>query len=210
MLQGQFESRWNQPGHRRHRLRHDLYLVKPPTELPIALADVKQHLNVTFPDDDAKLTGLMKAACGLIDAMSAHMTVCMMPQQWLQTFDHAFPFEIELDLPPVISVDSIAYVNPAGTAVTLDPSAYDVFPASRLDRVRIRAKEGTCWPITDYRRPEAVSVTYTAGYAVEVPSEIKIALMFIVEDLYLGARPEPNMINPTAALLLGDYRRQTV
>jgi hypothetical protein len=75
-------------------------------------------------------------------------------------------FEIFLPFPPLVSVDSIKYVDDAtGTQTTLAASEYSVDAVS--EPARITPAYGKSWPATR-NQAGAVEVTFTAGYATQV------------------------------------------
>lgn len=207
--------------------RPGLRRVTPPATLPVTLDEAKAHLRVRHSADDTRITRLISSAATLIDGDTRHMSVCMVPQTWAQTFDFQFPHgacvdeynhafhwlggqsPIELLRRPVIAVTSIAYVDTAGATQVLSADTYDVFLAQGLRNTLVAPKPFTWWPQTEYRR-EAVAVTFTAGFAAGVPDPVKDALLFIIEDLYLNRTRDDAEINGTARALLTDFRRTPV
>jgi len=94
-----------------------------------------------------------------------------------------FPAEIILPRPPLSSVTSITYVDVNGDSQTLDSSAYQV--VTYEEPARIVTAYGESWPSTR-SVPEAVTVTYVAGYgdASAVPDTIKNALKLLVSHWF--------------------------
>ncbi len=92
-------------------------------------------------------------------------------------------FEIYLDHSPVVSVDSLQYIDQDGVTQTLASSAY------KLDSVTAPARlvpaYGTTWPTTR-NEINAVSVTYTCGFgaAAAVPETIKRWMLLRIGALY--------------------------
>jgi uncharacterized phiE125 gp8 family phage protein len=86
---------------------------------------------------------------------------------------------IRLPKPPLISVDSVTYVDPDGATQTLDPSLY-VVNTSEL-RGEITLAYGASWPSTRSQR-HAVSVLFTCGYgsAAAVPETTKQAMKLLI------------------------------
>lgn len=146
-----------------------LILTSAPAAEPISLAEAKLHCRVDGSDDDTLLTALIVAARELAEQQTGRALVT---QTWKQTFD-AFPLAaIALERPPLQSVTSVKYYDPAGVQQTLDAGAYTVHTSSQLGFIAPAA--GTCWPSTQ-DRDEAVEVVFVAGYgtAAAVPQAIK-------------------------------------
>jgi hypothetical protein len=91
--------------------------------------------------------------------------------------------EIRLPRPPLVAVSSITYVDTAGATQTLDASAYQVDAAD--EPARIVPAYATFWP-TARHQPNAVQVTYTAGYATPaaVPATIRTAMRLLIGGWY--------------------------
>jgi len=123
--------------------------------------------------------------------------------------------EIYLPKPPLVSVDSITYIDETGTQQTLDPSAYIVDGMS--EPARLVPVPGTSWPATQ-RRVNSISVTFTCGYGnagTDVPSGIRVWMLMMAGTLYenreLIAVLNRGQIKelPIFDGLLDDYRVQT-
>lgn len=85
---------------------------------------------------------------------------------------------IELPVPPLISVESITYIDEVGQTQTLDPSTYRVDPYSTPGRI-IPLQD---WPKlgTNY---SGITILFTAGYST-VPASVKNAMKLIIGSLY--------------------------
>jgi len=106
---------------------------------------------------------------------------------------------------------SVVYRDLDDDAQTLDPGAYILLPSAGCDGV-VRATDAA-WPATA-TRPDAVTVTFSAGYATaaDVPAAIKQAMLLMVgfwyetrEDATIGAAV--HAIPLSADRLLAPYRR---
>lgn len=166
-----------------------LSLITPPTEYPLTLEEVKEHLRRDDEDDDSKVEALLAAATARLDGRDGILGRCLVSQVWELRTD-TFPGidgAIELPLPPTIAVLSVKYLDAAGALQTLDPSAYTVHPggwqASQIAPV-------TEWPATDNVR-QAVRVQFSAGYlnddsppVTAVPENIRLAMLMLISDWY--------------------------
>ena len=73
---------------------------------------------------------------------------------------------IELPRPPLLEVLSVAYVDDDDAEATLSgsPAPYFVVPSGRYARAVLTPLSGAIWPTTA-SRPDAVTITYQAGYS---------------------------------------------
>lgn len=86
---------------------------------------------------------------------------------------------IRLPRPPLQSVVSIQYLDPAGVLQTLSPALYTV--DMDREKARLRPAYGQIWPVTRVEL-NAVRITYVAGYASAgaVPERIKQAMKLMI------------------------------
>lgn len=118
---------------------------------------------------DPQLSALIVAARRLAEHLTGRALVT---QQWRLTLDRFPAGEIELPLPPLVSIETITYRDTAGVEQTLDPAAYAVYTSALFGRVA--PAYGTAWPATRDVR-DAVAIDFTAGYGAPsaVPQDIK-------------------------------------
>jgi uncharacterized phiE125 gp8 family phage protein len=208
-----------------------LTLVTAPPVEPVSLAEAGDHLRLTpegspasYEDiDEADLvSALITAARQHIDGKDGWLGRALVPQTWDLTLDR-FPCAtrfnpfaaIRVPLPPLISVGSVKYTDPAGDEQTLATSAYLVDSAT--EPARIMPVYGTVWPSIRYEA-NAVTVRFTAGYdsgspvdASAVPETIKRAMLLLIGHLFENR--ETTIIGATVAsmpfavdALLAPYR----
>lgn len=155
--------------------------VSGPAADPVSLAEAKDHERISHTSEDSLVETYLAAAIARFDGRDGILGRCLISQTWELALD-AFPAgEIAVPLPPLQSIDSITYVAPDGTA-TLAAEAYRV--AGIGARGRIAPVDA--WPSTD-PRPEAVTVTFTAGYgdtAADVPWPIRRGILEVFGDMY--------------------------
>lgn len=187
---------------------------------PTDLALVKQHLRVTFTDEDAYIANLIQVARNYVEITRG---LCTITQQWKLYLDR-FPFGDRVEqwpwtaplsaimLPrfPIQSVDSIQYTDSAGAAHTVAPSDYVVDNVSRIARVVPAANKS--WPGTSFAPQNAVVVSFTAGYGNDgssLPPTLRQALLLLVglwyenrEDIVVGTRLAAVTIPKAADALL--------
>ena len=157
-----------------------LKLKTAPSVEPVSLAEAKLHCKVDGTDDDALITALIVSA----RQQAEHATGrALVTQAWELSLE-TFPADgLEIPKSPLATIDSITYLDTAGTRQTLVSTEYQVITDELLGRV-IPAYDKT-WP-SCREIPGAVVVTFTAGYglAVAVPSSIKAWMLLAVATLY--------------------------
>ena len=200
----------------------DLELATAPTVAPIALNDAKAHLRLELDDDDedAEIQLLINAAVSELDGHTGRLGRCLVQQQWTYYLDR-FPWrrgrghgdrmrpardwrEIPIPLPPLISVDSVTYLDTNGAMQTLATSVYSVMTGKRSSIVLNPNQD---WPDTEEDQARAVTITFKAGYATgaepdptTVPASIRAALLLLVGDLYENR--EGQLITDSRATLI--------
>lgn len=149
----------------------------------LSLAALKRHVHAEdFDDDDAYLQALASAAEDNIGGAGGFLGRALSQSEWELRLD-CFPAgKIDIPLPPLISVDEVEYVDTDGVAQTY--AAYRTFGVGQANAggFILYAYNGE-WPDTRDDEPEAVRVTFTAGYAA-VPPAIKHAALLMVGDWY--------------------------
>lgn len=218
------------------RISYGLTLVTAAEARPVTRDEVKQHLRIDHDDDDTIIDLYIAAVTNHVEK---YLQRSLEPQVWDLTLDYFPPYydfctrgmtdlqlrdlqTIEIPLPPLISVDSIRYFNPAGTEIELDADLYTV---------DITKQPGSVIPVGTFTWPTVlegsnkVIIRFRAGYdevvspsgssaGVEsgVPPAIKAAIMLMIGDLFENrenvAPNAPGIIPmPVAALsLLSLYR----
>ena len=187
----------------------------PPSGDIVSLAEAKAHLRVDAADEDAVITDAMAAAMESLDGPSG-LGRALLTQKWRLSLDAWESPWIELLLGPVQSIDQITYVDPTGTAQTLDPATYvldsDSTPA------RLLPAPNVCWPALRCQ-VNAVKIGFTCGYGAptDVPRRIKSALKLLIADLYtnrdgtvIDASRVTVVDNPAFERLLRPYRIELV
>lgn len=208
----------------------DLRLDVAPTQAPVTLAEAKAHANIVANDEDANLQGYLDAAIGDLDGYAGVLGRALCTQSWILSLErfpcalHPFalpyqavrhltrrhPWRIHLPLPPLISVDQVAYVDPAGVSRVLAADQYVVLdgPIAAIDPA-----PGASWPATRVQA-RAVDIAFTCGYGgpAAVPPGIKSAIKLIFSDLesnregnVIGTR-EAQIANPALAALIRKFR----
>ena len=147
--------------------------------------EAKDYLRLETDADDALVARQVASATRYVQDL-CWSAFC--PQQWELVLD-AFPCGtvINLERGPLISVDSVKYRDENGTEQTF----YDYWQDTARKPGRVLLKETSSWPTTE-RRPDAVRVRFTVGFAsaAAVPPELKSAILMVVAHLYENREPE--------------------
>ena len=181
-----------------------LTLITPPADEPVALADAKAFLRVEHTADDALIEEFLAAARRRYDGREGQLGRALVTQTWELRLD-AFPAgEIEVPLPPLQSIDSVSFVAPGGTSMSLTEGT-DFRADTYSEPGRISPIDG--WPKTADRL-NAVTIQFTAGYGApaDVPHQLKTAILQTVATWYDTSRASVvvDMGRPRAVPQTGD------
>jgi len=152
-----------------------------PAALPVSPAEAKLHLRVDGADDDTLITAMLWAACQAAEQLTGR---ALMPQAWQLACDQ-FPATLVLTRVPVVSVNSIIYVDSAGADITLPNTEYSLDNACEFGFASVVPAYGKSWPSARVQ-PNSVRVIYQAGYANAdaVPESIKAWIKLQVGAMY--------------------------
>lgn len=159
----------------------------PASEI-ITAAEAKDQCHIDHSDDDTLIERLIKVAREKVEGPNG-IGICFVSQGWRLALN-CFPCEIRIPMGPVLSIDSITYVDEGGTTQTLDADLYQW----RKDRfgARIAPAYDQTWPIAR-RVYNAVQVNFTAGFPgtdespvslANVPETLKHAMLLLVGHYY--------------------------
>lgn len=166
----------------------------PPAAEPLTVAEAKVHLRETLDDatNDAYIAGLISVAREICER---RIDRTLITTPWTLALD-TFPSAIMLEMPPVIEVQSLQYIDEEGTSRTLNPQDYQVDIHRRPGWI-VPAPD-VVWPNTQRGRINAVTVNYTAGHgatAAAVPAPLVHWIKLAITELYQtrsasGAKPQ--------------------
>lgn len=159
-----------------------LAVVTPATTPVVSAEEIREHVRQLAGVDAAKLARLVKAATFACERIAGRTFVAT---QYEKRFD-AWPGGtwLELPRPPLVSVDSVKYVDDEGTVQTLASSVYAV--RAGLFHAGVRLAFNQSWP-TARAEPDAIRVTFTAGYGTtgeSVPEHYRAAVELLAGHLY--------------------------
>jgi uncharacterized phiE125 gp8 family phage protein len=187
--------------------------IVPPAAMPVTIAEIKSQCEYYENDKDAMLAGLARAA---VEYVENYTGLALITQDWTQTYP-AFPATkgaLLLHRRPLQSVIFVDYLDISGTQLPLDVSVYRVSGIGQaMHPAALTLNTTQSWP-TIYAAPEAVKITYRAGFGNthnDVPEVIRQAILMTVatwfsfrEDAALGDPPRELAFGSKA--MLRDYR----
>jgi len=155
-----------------------LKLVTPPTALPLAIADVRQHLKQDITDDDNLIALYLGAATEFVQMRTQRQCVAARYQLILDnfpgpslnsmSFGEAFTmpaFAIQIPRTPLIQVVSITYTAMDGSTQTMPATDYTIDQS--CEPPRITPVFGKIWPIP-LPQIGSVKITFDAGYSTPI------------------------------------------
>ena len=146
--------------------------------LPIPFEDARRQLRLDDLAQDDDHVRMVSAA--LCDDIERTFSIAMLTQTVVETHS-AFPVKSNLPLwvavRPGISVTSVAYIDSDGASQTFSASNYEVTTTSR--GMFVIPKVTSEWPSDLSVRPDAVTITYQAGYGT-APTNVPLAMRLAV------------------------------
>jgi uncharacterized phiE125 gp8 family phage protein len=158
-----------------------LTVTTAPTEEPITLSEAKQALAIEHDEDDIRIDGYIETA----RQFAEQYCDIKIPSQVVQrSFDNWPSTEIDLDVWPLQSIDSVKYDDTASPVAEQTLTAdTDYYRDTITEGGRVRTITG--WP-SHAVKPNAIRISMTAGYASRsaIPQTLKDALKAYVVYLY--------------------------
>lgn len=172
---------------------------------PITTAEVKTHLRLDTTADDTLIGSTIIP--GVRDFAERHTSTIIPRRTFRASFDTVYKQafnpellewwdgvregaitsgemqrQIELPLPPLVSVEAVTTTNAAGSTSSFSSDNYYVDVYSEPGKIIL--KQGKLWP-SDLRYHDCITVDFTAGYADgSIPPMLKIAMMQIAAHWY--------------------------
>ncbi len=150
-----------------------------PATTPVSVTDVKAAPPaIDHGDDDVALITLLKSASRMVGQMAGRVLV---PETWAVSFAPGEYADLPLPKSPVSAVTAITYFDADDTEQTANVS--DFYLVKDDDRAFLRPKNRAAWPRANGLRPDAITVTFTAGYAT-CPPNLQQAVILLTKHLY--------------------------
>lgn len=121
------------------------------------LQSAKSYTRLTVSSQDETFTRCLRTAY----RQAERLTRRALSEQTLKLHLPYFCNEISLPRPPLLEVTDFEYIDVAGSLMSVDSSVYLVDDAKSPGRIVLA--ENQSWP-TPSQRPNAVTITYRAGY----------------------------------------------
>lgn len=165
--------------------------ISDPTAEAISIDDAKAQMRVTDDVEDYYISTLIKDVREEFEGLTGHS---VMSRTWELTYDSFPDNKIVLEMPPIISVESVKYLDTDDVEQTLATSVYKLVTASNTN-AWLELKDGQVWPST-IAAGNAVVISFTAGYAgaASVPNIIKRWMKMVITD-WFNNRESENMID---------------
>ena len=162
-------------------MSYALTLVTAPAVEPVSRTEAKTHCRIDHTADDSSIDALIVAARRYVETITRRALIA---QTWDLKLDGFPAGAIEIPLPPLQSVTSIAYRDSSGASTTVSASNYLVDTSSLVGRVL--PAYGVVWPSFTAYPVHPVTVRFVAGYgaADDVPRPIRQALLMLVAEWY--------------------------
>lgn len=178
-------------------------------ELPVTMDLVRMHLrNEDLRHDDEYLSSQIRAAAAAVEKQYGLGLLTQTVLQYHDGFPCASDTPLLLRIAPLISVTSIQYVDSAGDTQTWSASQY---ASGHYNQTAfIVPKIGYSWPIGLAHRPDAVIITYQAGFGAKastIPADIRSALLLTIGWMYENREDAPSTLPLASQNLLHPYYR---
>ena len=198
-------------------MTHDLtytahQITATSAELPVTLEIARMHLrNEDLRVDDSLVRGLIRSSERSIEQQYG---LALLEQTVVQTHN-AFPASSDtpmlLRIAPLLSVTTIVYIDAAGATQTW--SAAEYISGKFNNTAFVIPKSGFSWPTGLASLPNAVTITYEAGFgasAEAVPDQIRQAMLLNIGWLYENREDPTSTMARASENLLRPYYRFSV
>ena len=177
-----------------------LYAIKQitaPTAYPVTVADVKSHAVISIPDDDNLIGNfLIPAATEYAQALQKRQLMIATWRLSISRFPSGYE-PIELPLPPLVSVTTVGYIDPA-TGIIAYMSGSDYVVDTDREPGWIKLAYGKSWPVARDDTNDLVQIVYVAGYgatnalaAAAIPANTKLGILMDCAERYRNRGDDP-------------------
>jgi len=153
-----------------------------PTAEPLTLDELKTRLRILSCDFDTELSQILTASRKIVEEDARRKFVTQTVKLYMDEFPD--DDEIGIHYAPVSSITSVQYYDQNGTLTTF--SSDDYWTNLIESPPEICLKQSKQWPVTELERPNAVIVTFVAGYgaASAVPAAAKLAIVEYARSIW--------------------------
>jgi uncharacterized phiE125 gp8 family phage protein len=148
------------------------------SDLPVTLAEAKTHLRLLSDDLDTEVVALLEAATEYCESVCGRSL--RVSQTLTQKYDGWPCSPVRFDRQPVTAITSVTYYDADDASQTVSSSNYRLLASSEAAALLEFDSDFTRPTLSD--RADAVTVTYTAGYAsIEaVPQRARQAIKLLI------------------------------
>lgn len=138
-----------------------LAVTSAPSDELLSAEEAKRHLRIFSSDLDDEIQSLIRAARDYCERFTARTLRATVTRTYKT--DEWWDKELQLPYPPLLGITSITYFDADNASQTLSATSY-VVENNTDGGGRIVWKDGVTLPTT-YTRSDAITVTFTTGYA---------------------------------------------
>lgn len=163
-------------------MTHQTVVTAKSSELPVTLAEAKDHLRILHDDLDVEIQAALEAAIEYCEAASGRG---LRIGQTLSQKYSGWPCNpVRFDRQPVKSISSVTYYDAAGASQTLASSNYRLQHSTNAGALLEWVDDFTQPSLAD--RDDAVTITYIAGYTdiASVPAMAKYAIKLKLAEIF--------------------------
>jgi uncharacterized phiE125 gp8 family phage protein len=143
-----------------------LLITAQPTVEPVTVDEVKARLRLTTTEDDALIAAHIATARDFAESQTGWSLAAKSYRMIIDGFP-VFPDYIVLLRPPLVTIDSVEYLDPTYAWQTWDPTQYWCYEDNRP--AILERRDGVTYPTTARARG-TVRINYTTGaYADFLP-----------------------------------------
>jgi uncharacterized phiE125 gp8 family phage protein len=171
-------------------------LVTAPTDEPVTVATLKEHLRIVTSDEDTVLAQYLAAARLYVEDMTGRAIVTQTRETVLDAWPDSETADIMFGRAPLASIVSVTYLDEDFATQTVDSGDYYADTVS--ERPTVVFKDSFDWP-TVATSTGAIRIRYTAGVAQDsVPKHVAQAVLFLASHWYTNREPVNigNIVNP--------------
>jgi uncharacterized phiE125 gp8 family phage protein len=166
----------------------NIKVITAPAQLPVTVAEIRQHCRIEITDDDEDLELKIKAVVNRLDPPDGILGRALITQTLRYSIEKFPGGQILLPYPPAQAISSIKYMDSSDVEQTVANTAYQLKTDS--DPARIILKYGQNWPTCSLsgNDPLPVKINFISGYGddpQDVPEMIRLGIMMEVADYYL-------------------------
>lgn len=178
-------------------------------KLPVTMEDARMQLRLDdLAQDDAYVEALIYAQCSYVETQYSAALLSKTIEEYHSSFPCMATESLWLRVAPFQSVTSVKYLDSTATEQTWNSAEYatKVFKSGAF----IIPKPDYVWPTDLAIRPDAVKITYEAGYGAtpaSIPQWIKLGILARIGRAYTQREdPKTDSMSYSDTLLHPLYR----